>query len=95
MRLLTIIYDAGIEEILMERLGTLGLSGYTLLTGAHGAGGQGRKQGDQIWPGTNHLLLMTLAEERAPEVVKAVRELQAEFRLKPGVTILSQAVEEL
>ncbi len=95
MKLLTIIYDSGIEESMAELLEGLGVKGYTCFTGLQGTGGQGPKQENPIFPGSNNLLLIALPDEEAERVRRTIRRLQEGFRLKPGVTILCQAVEEL
>ncbi|HEX2999645.1 MAG TPA: hypothetical protein VHR86_05350 [Armatimonadota bacterium] len=95
MKLLTIIYDNGIEEAVMEEIDSLHLEGWTHITNVVGFGGQGLRRGDQIFPGTNNILLIALPEERIPEVQRHLRQLQSTFRLKPGITILVQPVEIL
>jgi hypothetical protein len=95
MKLLTIIYDSGIEESMAELLTRLGVGGYTRITDLHGSGGRGAKQLNPVYPGSNNLLLVALPDADVERVRDAVRRLQAAFRLKPGVTILCQPVEEL
>ena len=95
MKLLVVIYDSGIEESIDEVLEELNLPGYTKLFDAHGFGGQGLKLGSVTWSGTNNVLYCALPEDRIPPLVERLRKLQAEFRLKPGITILSVPVEQL
>ena len=95
MKLVIVIYDGGVEESVNEVVEELKLSGYTKLFGAHGFGGRGPKLGDVIWPGTNNVLYVALEEGEIPPLVERLRKLQAEFRLKPGITILSMPVELL
>lgn len=95
MRLLVVIYDGSIDETLTDRLKALNLPGYTKLFNAEGGGGRGPKLGDAVWPGLNNLLLLAVEEERVPEVVAAIREVQGRYRLKPGISIYSLPAEAL
>lgn len=95
MKLVTVIYDGGIDEAVLEQVEAMNLSGWTRLVEAHGVGGAGRRRGDQIFPGTNNVLLVALPDERVNELWRRLRALQATFRLKPGITIFVQPVEEL
>lgn len=93
VKLLTLIYDSAIDETLMELLEELGVEAYTKIFNAHGLGGRGRKENTPVWPGTNHLILIAIAEPEARRIIGAVRRLQATYRLRPGITILLQDVE--
>ena len=95
MRLLTIIYDSGIDESMMELLEALGVRNWTRIPDLHGQGGRGPKQMTPVYPGSNHVLFVALADEEVERVRRAIRAFQAQFRLKPGVAIFSQEVEEL
>lgn len=85
--MLIIVYDAGIDEAVTEIIENLGLPGYTKVFGAHGVGGTGRKFGNPIWPGVNNLLYIAVAPEQAEQVRRALRDLQGNYRLKPGITL--------
>ena len=95
MILVTVIYDGGIDEAVMDEVNAMGLEGWTRLFDAQGFGGTGLRRGDQIFPGTNNVLLVVLPEERVNDLWRRMRRLQATFRLKPGITILVQPVEML
>ncbi|MBI3945216.1 MAG: hypothetical protein HY321_04805 [Armatimonadetes bacterium] len=95
MKLVTVIYDGGIDEAVMEQVDAMKLSGWTRFFDAHGFGGTGLKRGDQVFPGLNNILLAALPDERVVELHRRLRKLQESFRLKPGITILAQPVEEL
>ena len=95
MKLLTIIYDSSIEGSMTELLNALDLPGITTVYGVLGRGGRGPKMNSPVFPGTNTLTMIVLPEEAVPRVQRAVRRLQGSFRLKPGVTLLCQDVEEL
>ena len=78
-----------------ELLDALEIPGITRVYDVLGAGGRGPKMNNPVFPGTNNMVLIALAEEDVTRVHRAVRRLQGSFRLKPGVTILCQDVEEL
>jgi hypothetical protein len=90
MKQLTVIYDAGIDESVMELIEGLKLPGYTKLFGAHGAGGCGLKLNTPVFPGVNNLLLLLLPDEKVRTVTDALYRLQATYRLKPGMTLIVQ-----
>jgi hypothetical protein len=93
MKQLTVIYDAGIDESVMDLIEGLNLPGYTKLFGAHGAGGTGQKLNNPVFPGVNNLLLLLLPEEDVRPVTDALYRLQATYRLKPGVTLILQEAQ--
>jgi hypothetical protein len=95
MRLLTIVYDQGVDETVMAQIEEMGLLGWTKVFNAHGEGGRGRKLNDPIWPGQNNLLYLQVSEEQAAEVVSVLKGIQNSHRLKPGITIWSQLVDVL
>jgi hypothetical protein len=90
VKLLTVIYDAGVDESIMELIDGLDLPGFTRISGAQGAGGTGLKLNSPVFPGVNNLLLLLLPEERIPRVTDALYRLQASYRLKPGMTLIVQ-----
>jgi Nitrogen regulatory protein P-II len=95
MKLLTIIYDSSIEDSMIQLVEDLEVPGFTRFTDLQGRGGRGPKQLNPIFPGSNNVLLAAMPDEQAERVRRAIRRLQSSFRIKPGVTILCQAVEEL
>jgi len=94
-QLLWIIYDAAIEDTLSELLDRLEVPGYTRFEGLHGRGGQGRKRNDPIFPGFNNAVLILAPAEQVEPIRRAIRRLQAEYRVRPGVTLIAQAGAEL
>ncbi|HID07959.1 MAG TPA: hypothetical protein EYP10_12525 [Armatimonadetes bacterium] len=94
-KLLIIVYDRAVDEDLTETLKRLEIPGYTKLFDAHGFGGRGYKLGNPIFPGLNNILLIELPPERVTAVVNAVRQMQAQYTLKPGITIWCIDVEAM
>lgn len=95
MKMLLVIYDAGIDEDLHGVLKRTGISAWTKLTGATGAGAQGNRFGTQIWPGTNNLLWIALADERVRDLVGALEDLKASYLKPPALQIFTFPAEEL
>ena len=95
MKLITLIYDSSIEESMRELLDGLEVRGVTWVYDVYGRGGRGPKMNTPVFPGTNNLAFIGLQDEEVTRVVRAIRRLQHSYRLKPGITILQQEVEEL
>ena len=95
MKLLTIIFDSAIEASMVELLDALEIPGVTWFHHVMGRGGRGPKMNSPVFPGDNHIALIKLPAEDVQRLRRAIRRLQESYRLKPGVTIYSQDVEEL
>lgn len=95
MKQLTLIYDTAIESSLDELLDALEIPGITWIRDVPGRGGRGAKMNTPVFPGSNSIAIIVLPDEEVGRVHRAVRRLQESFRLKPGVTILSQDVDVL
>jgi hypothetical protein len=95
MKLLTIIYDSSIEESMKELLDGLEIRGITWIADVQGRGGRGAKMNTAVFPGSNNVALVALPDDQVARVHRSIRRLQTSYRLKPGITILAQTVEEL
>lgn len=95
MRMLLVIYDAGIDEDLHGVLRRAGVSAFTKLTGATGTGRQGNRFGTQIWPGANNLLWIALGEEQVGGLVRELNELKRSYLKPPALQIFMFPVETL
>ncbi len=95
MTMLLIIYDAGIDEDLHEILTRSGITAWTKLTGATGTGTHGNRFGTQIWPGTNNLLWIGVADDRVREVVGALNDLKGTYMKAPALQIFAFPAEQL
>ena len=93
--LLTIVYDSGMDERVMEALKTCGVSGWTKTFGGHGYGGQGLKVDTPVWPGNVNILTLLLAPEEAGVLAQSLKDLKATYRKNPGLTLWTQAVQTL
>ncbi len=91
--LLTVVYDSGMDERVMETLEAAHVPGWTRFFGGHGFGGVGRKEDTPIWPGTVNLLYLLLEADAAERVAAELRALQRTYRRNPGLTLWLQPVE--
>jgi len=85
--LLTIAYDSGMDERIMETLQEIGVTGWTKTAEAHGCGGAGPKLNSPVFPGSVLLLYLLLPEAETLRVAEALRALQQTYRRNPGLTI--------
>jgi hypothetical protein len=90
--LLTVVYDSGMDERVMETITEIGVPGWTKTFGGHGFGGAGRKEDSPIFPGTVNVLYMTLDAPDVERVADALRALQMSYRRNPGLTLWTQPV---
>jgi hypothetical protein len=95
MKLLTIIYDSSIEASMKELLDALEVPGITWVYDVPGRGGQGPKMNTPVFPGSNNIAYLILAPDQVARVHRAIRRLQDSFRLKPGITMFTQEIDEL
>lgn len=77
MKLAFIIYGTPIDPDVMEVLEDLGLQSYTKMREILG---QGRSSGPRldthVWPGTNSMVTVVLADERVEALVEALKPLK-------------------
>lgn len=95
MRMVLVIYEAGIEEDLTGVLEEARITAFTKQTGAVGTGRKGLRLGTQIWPGTNNLLWIALPDDRVQGVVQQLRALKESYVKPPALQIFALPVEML
>lgn len=93
MKMLLVIYDAGIDEDLSGVLSEAGITAYTKQTGATGTGRQGRRFGTQIWPGTNNLLWLALPEGQIAGLIARLTRLKESYIKPPPLQVFTFPVE--
>ena len=87
MKMVWVVYEAGIDEDLAGALDGAGISGYTKLTGATGTGRKGHRFGTQIWPGTNNVLWIALPDEQVAGVIQRLHSLKESYLKPPGLQV--------
>ncbi len=95
MKMLFVVYEAGIDEDLRGVLEEARVPAYTKLTNAIGTGRKGHRFGTQIWPGTNNLLWIALPDEDVVGLVKRLHDLKASYLKPPALQIFVSSVEML
>jgi len=93
LKLAVVIYEAGIDDSMMDLLRRLGLPGWTKLEGATGFGHKGPREGSPIWPGTNHVLFLVLDEPTLLAFLDALELLKGEYLRPPAVFAFVVPVE--
>lgn len=93
--LLTIAYDSGMDERIMETLQGLGVTGWTKIFDAHGAGGAGAKLNSPVFPGSITLLSLLLPEADVQPVAEALRAMKRTYRRNPGMTMWTTPAQRL
>ncbi len=93
MKLVVVVYEAGVDDSVTDLLRRLELPGWTKLEGAVGFGRKGLRLGTAIWPGTNHLLLLVLEEPQVTRLLEALEALKREYLRPPAVFAFVQPVE--
>ncbi len=93
MKMVLVVYDAGIDEDLSGVLSEAGVTAYTKQTGATGTGRKGHRFGTQIWPGTNNLLWIALADGQVAGLIARLTELKESYVKSPALQVFTFPVE--
>ncbi len=93
MRMVMVVYDSGIDEDVAGVLQEVGILAYTKLTGAIGVGRKGQRFGTPIWPGTNNLLWVALAEGDVAGLIERLRVLKESYLQPPALQIFAFPVD--
>ncbi|MCM8783718.1 MAG: hypothetical protein NC818_02925 [Candidatus Omnitrophica bacterium] len=95
MKMVMIVYNEAIEEMVMEIMVKCGLKNYTKIAGVYGKGtSSGTHLGNDIWPGRNNLLYVACEEKEKNEMVCCIKELRKRFGYE-GVKAFVLPVEEI
>jgi len=80
MKLAIIIYGSPIDPDVTEAIEAIGLHSYTKLPEVLGKGQtSGPHLDTHVWPGTNSVIMVALADERVPDLIDALRPLKERF----------------
>ncbi len=85
MKLVVVVYEAGVDDSVMELLRQVELPGWTKLEGATGFGRKGLRLGTPIWPGTNHVLLVGLEDAAVQPFLQALDRLKEGYLRPPAI----------
>lgn len=97
MKLILLVYNAAIEEEVMESLKEIGVENYTKWDRVLGKGPiSGPHFDSDIWPGVNSMLAIAVEDEKKDEIMIKVRELKAKESLrKEGIGAFVLPLEEM
>lgn len=87
-KLVWIIAESGVETQLMETFEQLGIENYTLFEQIEGKGETGRKQGNAIFPGINHVIMVAVPEDVIDPLVERLHEIRDSYIVTPGMKII-------
>jgi hypothetical protein len=93
MKLVLVVYEAGMDDSVTELLRELELPGWTKLEGAVGFGRKGLRLGTPIWPGTNHVLFAALEDGQVPGFLRALEKLKEGYLRPPALQTFVLPVE--
>lgn len=93
MKMVLVVYDAGIDEDLRGVLAEARIDAYTKLTGATGTGRKGHRFGSSIWPGTNNLLWIGLPDQQVSGLVGQLDALKNSYVKPPALQVFIFPVE--
>lgn len=93
MKMVLVIYDAGIDEDLRGVLDEAQIDEYTKMVGATGTGRTGHRFGTPIWPGTNNLLWIALPDARVATLVMQLDALKKSYVKPPALQVFVFPVE--
>jgi len=94
VKLVLVVYEAGVDDSVTELLRQLELPGWTKLEGAVGFGNKGLRLGTPIWPGTNHVLFAALEDERVPRFLRALDQLKQGYLRPPAIQAFVLPLED-
>ena len=76
-----VVFNASIEEEVLEALREAGVDCFTKIPGVHGAGSCSEPRLDShVWPGTNTAYLIAVEPDKRERVLEAVRKVKEVHR---------------
>ena len=95
MKGIFLVFNAAIEEEVMQALEKLGIEYYTKFPDLHGKGRHSDPHLDTyIWPGTNHGLFMALEEIVVEKLLAEIKALKLQYA-KEGIKVFVFPLEEV
>ncbi|MCM8766245.1 MAG: hypothetical protein NC920_05365 [Candidatus Omnitrophica bacterium] len=95
MKMVMVVYNEAIEEMVMEVMEKCGLKNYTKITEVYGRGNtSGIHLGNDVWPGRNNLLCVACEDKESGELILGIKELRKKFGHE-GVKAFVLPLEEI
>ncbi len=97
MKMVLIVYNAAIEEEMMEALQEIGVENYTKWDRVLGKGPiSGPHFDSDVWPGVNSMLAIAVEDEKKDRIMAKVRELKSKESIaKEGIGAFVLPLEEM
>lgn len=97
MKMVLIVYNAAIEEEVMEALKEIGVENYTKWDKVLGKGPiSGSHFDSDVWPGVNSMLAIAVEDEKKDRIMAKVRELKSKESIaKEGIGAFVLPLEEM
>jgi hypothetical protein len=95
MRQLTIIYETMLDRDIIKVLEGVRVPGYTKFSGVSGLGKTGRHEGNQIWPGSNTIVIAMVPEEVVKDIVSKLEVVKSSYHKKVGLKVFAALTDEL
>ena len=74
MKAITAIFNISVEEVVLERVKSCGVTAFTLLPRVMGQGpGTDPRMDSHVWPGANACLVMVMPAEQAKKTMTCLR----------------------
>ncbi|MCM8827413.1 MAG: hypothetical protein NC904_07870 [Candidatus Omnitrophica bacterium] len=95
MKMVMIAYNEAIDEEVMEILHSCTLKNYTKIKGIFGRGdASGAHLGNDIWPGRNNLLFISIEDKDSKDLILGIKELRKKLG-KEGIKAFLWNLEEV
>jgi hypothetical protein len=94
MKLLLILYSGPSPKRVTSLFDSHGVSGWTEIDHAHGAGTTGRREGTRAWPGESSIFFTAIGDEPCHDFKAALREQQAGLGEGERLHVLSIPVDD-
>ncbi|OQX85082.1 MAG: hypothetical protein B6D63_02995 [Candidatus Latescibacteria bacterium 4484_7] len=81
MKLVLIVFNSSIEDVVIESLKNAGIDEYTKFDDVLGVGKSSEPHmGTHIWPSTNSMLMISCENDKAAELAEEIKRLKEEHR---------------
>jgi len=82
-KMMVLIYDVALEKVVMDRIDSCGITGYTKIPRVFGKGRSGGpRMGTHVWPGENEMLWVVTEEEKINSMLDCSREIKEDHKGK-------------
>ena len=92
--LFLIVHNAALTVEIKDALAGVGIAAYTVVEGVHGQGRTGKRFGDEVFPGINHLLLVAVSSGRMEPLRSRLAQI-AERNAGVGLKIFALPARDL